>query len=232
MHILSNFSNEGRAVHLGHARAHDQSSSARRPLSRCRPRRSYWACSRTLSVIALMKEYFELSYWQGYAFCLTFLMPFSLFEYCICLAHQRIRPDWRRIQLKFTQERQLTPSREENSYNGLQIDSWPHESQYPTPKMHGLCNSHLKIIRFPPKVYTLWGDFSATCQMLSSIYTANILQSSIGILSPTTSLARRRAQDTQDTGDRIAIHTFRAKIDVDCSRVMFPPPRGWPVLDA
>ena len=37
------------------------SSSARRPLSRCRPRRSYWACSRTRSVIAPMIEYFELS---------------------------------------------------------------------------------------------------------------------------------------------------------------------------
>ena len=58
------------------------------------PERSLSIFGRDEATIAPMIEYFQLSYFQEYAFCMTFLMPFSLF---VCQADQRIRPDYARL---------------------------------------------------------------------------------------------------------------------------------------
>ena len=60
------------------------------------PESSLSIFGRDEATIAPMIEYFQLSYFQEYAFCLTFLMPFSL-SLKLTNGFGPIRPDYARL---------------------------------------------------------------------------------------------------------------------------------------
>ena len=72
-----------------------------------------------------MTEYFQLSYFQEYAFCLTFLMPFSL-SLKLTNGFGPIRPDYARLAenlIKIYCKGAAYAISGGEQFNGLQIDS-------------------------------------------------------------------------------------------------------------